>query len=165
MLNSYELIGFLSRDLSHTILGDTAEDNPELYQATLAGISKLRGIRPQYIKRQRPDARHQFLLESLSRPALEETTSQLISGWLIKHQADLLKSFLEALKVEHDDGVVDDLPESIADDVLSAAVDQLLANHEREIVILYLHAFHAMNGAGWPNLESALENDERLQFV
>lgn len=165
MLNSYELIGFLSRDLSHRILADTAEDNRELYQATLAGVSKLRGLRPQYIKRQPPDARHQLLVESITRPALEETASQLISGWLIKHQVDLLKSFLDALQIEHEDGVVENLPDSVADDALSTAIDKLITHHDREIVILYLHAFHAMNAAGWPNLETALEDDERLQFM
>jgi hypothetical protein len=32
-------------------------------------------------------------------------------------------------------------------------------------VILYLHAFHSMNDAGWNNLEAALDSDERLQFI
>jgi len=39
-----------------------------------------------------------------------------------------------------------------------------LAQHEKEIVILYLHAFHSMNDAGWSNLETALDSDERIQF-
>jgi hypothetical protein len=59
---------------------------------------------------------------------------------------------------------VEELPKNIGDDVLATALDNLLANHERDVVVLYLHAFHTMNDAGWPNLEAALENDERLQL-
>ena len=42
MLNSYELIGFISPALGQRILNDTAGDNRELYRATLAGVAQLR---------------------------------------------------------------------------------------------------------------------------
>ena len=165
MLNSYELIGFISPALGQRILNDTAGDNRELYRATLAGVAQLRGLRPQFIKRQPQPARHSLLLDSLKRPAFEESARQLLSGWLIKHQVEMLKQFLDALEIAHEDGVVEDLPTEVTDAALDTALEKLLTAHDREIVILYLHAFHAMNGAGWPNLEAALESDDRLQFV
>ena len=165
MLNSSEMLGFISADLSHQILSDTAEDNRELYEATLAGVAQLRGMRTQFLKRQPKPTRHQLIIESLKRPAFEEAARQLISGWLIKHQVDMLKQFLNALEITHEDGVVEDLPNEVSDAALDTALEKLLGAHDREIVILYLHAFHALNGVGWPNLEAALENDERLQFM
>ena len=75
-----------------------------------------------------------------------------------------MKQFLDALGIEHEEGVVEDLPNSVTDDKLNAAVETLLNDHEKEIVILYLHAFHTMNDAGWDNLEELLANAERLQF-
>ena len=83
---------------------------------------------------------------------------------MLKHQIVLLTQFLDALGIKHEEGIVEELPETIADDALSAALDNLLANHDPDVVVLYLHAFHTMNEAGWPNLEAALENDERLQL-
>jgi len=165
MLNSFELLGFISPDLSNRILSDTAEDNREVYDATLAGVAKLRRMRPQYLKRQPKPARHKLIIESLKRPAFEETSTQLLSGWLIKHQVEMLKQFLDALKIDHEDGVIGDLPTKVPDDALNAAIDVLLSSHDREIVILYLHAFHSMNDAGWSNLEALLENDHRVQFM
>lgn len=165
MLNSSEMLGFISADLSHRILSDTAEDNRELYEATLAGVAQLRGMRIQFLKRHPKPTRHQLIIESLKRPAFEEAARQLISGWLIKHQVEMLKQFLDALEITHEDGVVEDLPTEVSDPALETALEKLLAAHDREIVILYLHAFHALNDAGWPNLEAALENDERLQFM
>ena len=164
MLNSFELLGFISPDLSNRILTDTAEDNRDVYDATLAGVAKLRRMRPQFLKRQPKPARHKLVIESLKRPAFEETATQLLSGWLIKHQVDMLKQFLDALNIDHEDGVVEDLPTEVPDDTLNAAIEALLSSHDREIVILYLHAFHSMNNAGWLNLEALLENDHRVQF-
>ena len=165
MLNSFELLGFISPDLSNRILTDTAEDNRDVYDATLAGVAKLRRMRPQFLKRLPKPARHKLVIESLKRPAFEETATQLLSGWLIKHQVEMLKQFLDTLKIDHEDGVVENLPPEVSDDDLNAAIDVLLSTHDREIVILYLHAFHSMNDAGWSNLEALLENDHRVQFM
>ena len=165
MLNSYELLGFISPDLSNRILTATAEDNREVYDATLTGVAKLRRMRPQFLKRQPKPGRHKLVIESLKRPAFEETATQLLRGWLLKHQVDMLKQFLDTLKIVHEDGVVENLPTKVPDDSLNTAIEILLSSHEREIVILYLHAFHNMNNEGWPNLEALLENDHRVQFT
>lgn len=98
------------------------------------------------------------------RLAFEEVASQLLRGWLIKHQKDMLILFLDSLNIEHEDGVVEDLPKEIPNEELKSAITVLLGKNEREIVVLYLHAFQSMNDAGWTNLEIALETDERLQF-
>ena len=100
----------------------------------------------------------------MSKPAFDEAAGSLLRGWLLKHQIVLLTQFLDVLGIKHEEGIVEELPENIAADALSAALDNLLANHDRDVVVLYLHAFHTMNDAGWPNLEATLENDERLQL-
>ena len=164
MLNSFELLGFISSDLSNRILTDSAEDNRDVYETTLTGVAKLRRMRPQFLKSQPKPARHKLLIESLRRPAFEEVASQLLRGWLIKHQKDMLILFLDSLNIEHEDGVVEDLPKDISNEELKSAITVLLGKNEREIVVLYLHAFQSMNDAGWANLEIALETDERLQF-
>jgi len=164
MLSSYELIGFISPELAHRILADTAEDNRDLYEATLGAVARLRGMRPQFLKKQPKPTRHKTMVQAMSKPAFDEAAGSLLRGWLLKHQIVLLTQFLDALGIEHEEGIVEELPETIADDALSAALYNLLANHDRDVVVLYLHAFHTMNDAGWPNLETALENDERLQL-
>lgn len=165
MLNSSELLGFISPELSNRILVDTAEDNREVYDATLASVAKLRNMRPLFLKRQPKPKRHELMMQSLKRPAFNETAGQLLRGWLLKHQVGMLKEFLDALGIEHEDGMVDDLPETVTDEALGKGIEALLANHEAEVVILYLHAFHSMNDHFWANLEAALENDSHLQFM
>ncbi len=164
MLNSFELLGFISSDLSNQILSDSSEDNREVYDATLGGVAKLRRMRPQFLRSQPKPARHKLMIESLKRPAFEEVASQLLRGWLIKHQKNMLILFLDTLNIQHEDGVVEDLPNEITDEGLDKAINTLLEQNEREIVVLYLHAFQSMNDSGWSNLEAALETDERLEF-
>jgi hypothetical protein len=164
MLNSFELLGFISSDLSNQILSDSSEDNREVYDATLGGVAKLRRMRPQFLRSQPKPARHKLMIESLRRPAFEEVASQLLRGWLIKHQKNMLILFLDTLNIQHEDGVVEDLPNEITDEGLDKAINTLLEQNEREIVVLYLHAFQSMNDSGWSNLEAALETDERLEF-
>ena len=164
MLSSYELIGFITPELAHRILADTAEDNRELYEATLGAVARLRGMRPQFLKKQPKPIRHKTMVQAMSKPAFDEAAGSLLRGWLLKHQISLLTQFLDALDIKHEEGIVEELPKTIADDMLSAALDNLLANHDRDVIVLYLHAFHTMNDAGWPNLEATLENDDRLQL-
>ncbi|MDP6904140.1 MAG: hypothetical protein QF406_06810 [Verrucomicrobiota bacterium] len=164
MLNSFELLGFISANLSNQILSDSAEDNREIYDATLSGVAKLRRMRPQFLRSQPKPARHKLMIESLKRPAFEEVASQLLRGWLIKHQKNMLILFLDTLNIQHEDGVVEDLPNEISDEGLDKAINTLLEQNEQEIVVLYLHAFQSMNDSGWANLETALESDARLEF-
>ena len=164
MLASYELLAFISPELALRILGDTATDNKEVYEATLGAVAQVQRVRPVFLKRQPKASRHQLMLKSLVRPGFNEAASGLIRGWLLKQQLDMVKQFLDALGIEHEEGVVEELPGSVADDKLNAAIDTLLTNRDKEIVVLYLHAFHTMNDAGWNNLEELLANDERLQF-
>ncbi len=164
MLASYELLAFISPELALRILGDTATDNKEVYEATLGAVAQVQRVRPVFLKRQPKSSRHQLMLKSLVRPGFNEAASGLIRGWLLKHQLNMVKQFLDALGIEHEEGVVEELPGSVADDKLNAAIDTLLTDRDKEIVVLYLHAFHTMNDAGWNNLEELLANDERLQF-
>ncbi|MGY8650829.1 MAG: hypothetical protein ACKVKM_08495 [Verrucomicrobiia bacterium] len=165
MLTSYELLGFISPELAHRILADTAEDNRDLYEATLSAVARLRGMRPQFLKKQPKPTRHKTMVQAMCKPAFDEAAGSLLRGWLLKHQIGLVTQFLEALGIKHEEGIVEVLPKTVADDVLSAALDNLLANNDQDVVVLYLHAFHTMNDAGWSNLEAALEKDERLQLL
>lgn len=159
------MFGFMSAELSSRILEDTAGDNREVYNATLAAVANVRRLRPADLKRQPRAARHKMILDILNKPGFDEAAASLLRGWLLKHQVAMLTDFLDSLGIEHESGVVDDLPPSIPDDKMDAALNSLLEKHDREIMIVYLHAFQSMNETGWNNLQERLENDERLQFA
>jgi hypothetical protein len=164
MFSAYELFGFMPASLSTEILEQSFASNKELYRATLTAVAQARKLRPVFYERKPRVERHKDMIDMLSRPRLDTTASALIRGWLMKSETAMLDDFLNALGLPHKDGAVEDLPAAVDDTRLKAAVDGLLGKYAREKVVVYLHAFDAMNEVHWPNLKDLLEKDERLQL-
>jgi hypothetical protein len=165
MMTCHELVGFMSPDLALEILAFAYSEDKPLYRATLTAVANARKLRPIFYERKPRVERHRDMLEMLSRPRMEPAAADLLRGWLVKAQTPMLIDFLDALGIPHQKGIVENFPDTVADDKLKAAVDALLAKHPREKVIIYLHSFCAMNTVNWPNLESLLQSDSRLQLA
>jgi len=164
MLTSHELLGFMSPALALEILTHAYEADKPLYRATLGAVAEARKLRPVFLERQPRPQRHQTMLATLSRPALDMVAANLIRGWLLKKYKSMLCDFLDGLAITHQDGVVEDLPSAMDEARLRSAVDSLLGKYPAEAVAVYLQAFHQMNGVDWPVLKTMLETDTRLQL-
>ena len=164
MLSSHELFGFMSPALANDILGYIFESDKPTYKATMNAVADARKLRPVFLERQPRLQRHALMMATLSRPGSEMIAASLLRAWLMQKQNAMLVDFLNALGLPHDKGVVENLPESVPDDQLKAAVELLLAKDPAETVALYLNAFNGMNEAHWANLKAMLESDARLQL-
>jgi hypothetical protein len=164
MLAAHELIGFVSPELANDILNFTYTADKPAYKAAMAAVAAARRVRPVYLERQPRTQRHVTMLATLARPSLEAPAAALIRAWLLGKHKPMLVDFLNALGIPHEDGVVEDLPESMDDARLQAAVDGLLAKYPAEVVAVYLNAFNEMNEVNWTNLKTMLERDPRLQL-
>jgi hypothetical protein len=154
----------MSPKLALEILTYAYETDKAVYRATLGAVAEARKVRPVFLERQPKPQRHLAMVATLAKPALEMVTANLIRTWLLKKHKAMLCDFLDALAIAHKDGVVDDLPASMEDPKLAAAVDVLLGKYPREVVAVYLHAFQEMNEVEWPNLKTMLEGDKRLEL-
>lgn len=164
MLTAHEMFGFMSPALANDILGYIFESDKQTYKATMNAVAEARKVRPVFLERQPRVQRHAMMMTTLARPGSEMIAGGLLRAWLMQKQTAMLIDFLDALGITHDKGVVENLPESMADDKLKAAVDLLLSKYPAESVALYLNAFNGMNEANWPNLKAMLEGDARLQL-
>jgi hypothetical protein len=164
MLKSYELFGFMSSALATEILSFTFESEKPTYRAVLQAVAEARKLRPVFLERQAKTERHALMLGTLTRPNLDVAAGTLLRTWLVKKHQAMLVDFLNALEIPNENGVVEDLPPTVDDAKLKAAVDTVLAKHPAEAVAVYLNAFNAMNEANWPNLKTLLESDTRLQL-
>lgn len=164
MLTSHELLGFMSPGLAQEIITYAYDSDKQLYRTTLAAVAEARKVRPVFLERQPRTQRHANMVATLSRPSLEMVTANLIRTWLLKKYSGLLGDFLSSLGIEHKDGVVEDLPATMDDAKLKAAVDLVMGKYPPEVVAVYLNAFNEMNEVEWPNLKTMLEQDKRLQL-
>jgi len=164
MLTSHELFGFMSPGLANDIITFTLESDKPTYRATLGAVAQARHLRPVFFERQPRPQRHVMMISTLSRPGLDAVAGGLIRIWLLKKHQAMLVDFLNALGIKNEEGVVDNLPESMDDAKLKSAIEVLLAKYPPEAVAVYLNAFNDMNQANWANLKNILESDSRLQL-
>jgi len=164
MLTSHELFGFMSPGLANDIITFTFDSDKPTYRATLNAVAQARHLRPVFLERQPRPQRHATMVSVLSRPSLETVAGRLIRVWLLKKHKAMLVDFVNALGIKNEEGVVDDLPESMDDAKLKSAIETLLAKYPPEAVAVYLNAFNDMNEANWANLKNLLESDSRLQL-
>lgn len=164
MLTSHELLGFMSPTLATDILHFTFESDKPAYKATLAAVAQAQHVRPVFLERQPRETRHVTMLAALTKPHLDAAAAALLRAWLVKKHKAMLVDFLNALEIKNEDGVVEDLPATMDDARLKAAVEVLLGKYPSEVVAVYLNAFNDMNAANWPNLKTMLEADARLQL-
>ena len=164
MLKSHELFGFMSPALATEIITFTLESDKPTYRATLNAVAEARHLRPVFLERQPKPQRHATMVTTLARPALDLIAGSLMRAWLLKKHKTMLVDFMNALGIKNEEGVVDNLPESMDDAKLKSAIEALLAKYPPETVAVYLNAFNDMNEANWANLKTILESDPRLQL-
>lgn len=163
-MTASELLSAISPSLAQRILEEVHATDKELYRVALAGAAQAKKVRTVFLERQPRADRHRFMLAALARPDLNMIAGNVVSGWLVKNQQAVLIDFLNALKIPHENGVVENLPEKVGDADLKNAVNLLLEKYPPEIVALYLHAFYSMNEANWPTLDVMLHEDDRLML-
>ncbi|HWN97025.1 MAG TPA: hypothetical protein VNT99_18490 [Methylomirabilota bacterium] len=163
-MTASELIAAVSPALSQRILEEVHASDKDLYRVAVAAVAQAKKVRAVFLERQPRIERHRTMIAALKRPEFNTIAGNVLSGWLVKNQSALLIDFLDALKIQHEKGVVEDLPKKVEDADLNNAVNLLLGKYPPEIVALYLRAFHDMNEADWPNLQKLLNEDSRLQF-
>ncbi len=164
MLAAHELMGFVSPTLAKDILEFVRESDKPTYKTVIAAVAQARHLRPVFLERQERTQRHATMLATLTRPSLDLVAGTLLRVWLVQKQKPMLVDFLNALGIENKDGVVEDLPATMDDAKLKAAVDSLLEKYPHEAVAVYLNAFNDMNEAHWDNLKTMLESEPRLQL-
>jgi hypothetical protein len=165
MYKPHEIFARMPGETAQQLFGFVFEKEKPLYKATIESLAKQRKLRPVFVERKPREERHAWLKEALGRKASEGVAAHLLQIWLIGAHKEVLCDFLDALGIKHDEnGTIDNLPEAPAREPLQAAIDTLLAKHDRGVVAVYLHAFQALDDAGWPTLETLLAEDERLRL-
>lgn len=163
-MTAHELFGFMSPKLAAEIIEWTFKEDKPTYKAALQGVAAAKKVRPIFLQRQPRAQRDTAMISAFGRPALEQAAGALLRNWLTKGQTPLLTDFLDGLGLEHEDGVLEDLPDGVDDAKLTDAINSILEKHPQEYVAVYLNAFNSMNETSWANLDDLLRNDERLQL-
>jgi hypothetical protein len=89
--------------------------------------------------------------------ASDAVASELLAVYFLECRKDLLVEWLEAIGLEHEDGVLQaDAPPAPPDAVLGETIDAFLAADDDPDRRLLLAAFAAQEAIDWPVLEARI---------
>ncbi|MEA3213493.1 MAG: hypothetical protein QOE70_6550 [Chthoniobacter sp.] len=165
MLKPYDLFARMSPAVSEQLFGFLFEREKPLYKATIDTLAKQRKLRSVFVERKPRPERHAWMREVLGKKANDSVAAHLLQIWLVGAHAKLLCDFLDGFGIAHDEnGTIEQLPPAPEKAKLRTVIDDLLTKHDPGVVVVYLHAFQALDDKGWPTLAELLEEDERLKL-
>ncbi|MEO8586402.1 MAG: hypothetical protein ABI584_09605 [Acidobacteriota bacterium] len=162
---SHELFRRMSSAEVAAIVVAACEDD-ELPEKIAGGVLTYQQIPLRRFTKLPEETRFAYVRRTLRDKRASDLGLYVLSAALTRRQADLISSFLEALKLPHDGPSLSTegaIPAPAAK-TLARAVDALLRVHEARDVALYLHAFASQPDVDWPLLVDLLDVDERLAF-
>lgn len=133
------------------------EDAGELTGAAVRAISEARHLRPQVARALSLDEQARALATVLDPGEL--LASSLLVALHLKHRRPLLRAFLDAAGLPHEDGVLKDdeaAPSVLSEDAARRAV-AALGSFPRNEALTYLNTLWLQDPERWEALERAVE--------
>lgn len=162
-MKAYQIFQAVSPELGRTLFQNLRDDHRDAYKGVLVSLAAKRRLRPVFLQRKPVPQQIDWLYKTCQLRPVNDLAENTLQVWLLKSQKAMLVQFLDQLGVEHDEnGTVEDLPETLDDKKLQAAIDSLLKDFPAEPVSLYLNVFQLQRSGGWDNLKKLLESDPRL---
>ena len=165
MLKPHEIFARMPPAVGAGLFAYLQEEENALYRATIETLAKQRKLRTVFIERKPRNDRYAWLQANVGKAQNDGISAHLLQIWLVGAQAKLLCDFLDALGIAHDEnGTIESLPPAPPKADIAKAVETVMTKHEPGVVAVYLHAFQAMDDAGWSTLEELLAEDARLKL-
>jgi len=147
----------LTPELAEKMLMFFRAENREGYRFAIKQMSQLARVRDVFISKKPVKEQIAWLYKQFQHPQSVMVLEHLCQVWLMEGEKDLLITFCEEMGFAHAQGTLDqELPEELPSDKLASAIEELLANYDKDLVIFYLNAFNLQRDAGWENLTAEI---------
>lgn len=128
----------------------------------MEALATRRKLRPVFLeKKPRPD-RHEWMRSALASVRNEDVATEVLQTWLLGEYRPMICGFLDALDIEHSEGLMDEIPSQPGPLALEEAVDELFDANDPLVVRIYLQFFQPVDDEAWPDLDRILAEDERF---
>jgi hypothetical protein len=123
----------------------------DFHKAADTFIGRAKNFRPQFVRKLPVEKRASYLAHL---PLTIDLASQLIVSYHFAHQRPMMASFLDALHVPNENGLIkEDVEMSAPPDAdLEAAVNAIRAQYPAEDVDIYLLTLQSQNPEVWQGL-------------
>lgn len=166
-MNAYEIYQEIDPALVNKIFTWIRDNERQLYKTTVSSLAASRNLRAVFVEKKSVPNQIAFIHKTLKLRTSDTIGEHLFQVWFMKGQQELLIQFCDGMGIPHDGegSVVGALPGTLDDDKLKTTIDDLLAKHDPKVVTLYLNVFNLQTAAGWANIATTLESDDRLKLA
>lgn len=158
-MKPYQVFARMKQERAERLLDAILEESPAVYNQAVAAAAATMKARPQFMMKQPRNRRAKMVRQALSRVAASPIAEEVLASYFLEIRKDLLTEWLDALSLEHEEGVLQvDAPAPPSD----ADLDKALAAYrkgegdEADDRELLLEAFAAQSAVNWPLLEERL---------
>ena len=155
-MRSHQIFAGMSPEHSHTFLRALSEEQPGLFAQALAAASAALKSRPVYLTRQPFEKQADAVRRALSRVAASPVAEEILAAYFLECRKELLAEWLDALGIEHEEGVLKEDPTPPDPATLEKAVATFRAAGDEPDRELLLRAFAAQSAVEWPKLEDLI---------
>jgi hypothetical protein len=156
-MKPHQVFARLSPERAFLLLTKVQEKLPGVYTQAVGAACVTLKARPQFMMKQPPEKRAAFVRQALSRFAAAPIAEEVLAAYFLEVRRDLLTEWLDALGVEHENGVLkSDNPAEPPRATIEAAVGKFRSGADAEDRQLLLEAFAAQSAVDWPALDAVL---------
>lgn len=156
-MKAHQVFSRMSQERALEMLTRVYEKLPGVYNQAVGAACVTLKARPQFMMKQSKEKRAQFVRQALSRFAAAPIAEEVLAAYFLEVRRDLLTEWLDALGVEHENGILkNDDPAQPTREALEAAIAKFRAGEGAEDRQLLLEAFAAQSAVEWPALDALL---------
>jgi hypothetical protein len=156
-MKPHQVFARMSPERAFELLSKVQEKLPGVYTQAVGAACVTLKARPQFMMKQPKEKRAQFVRQALSRFAAAAIAEEVLAAYFLEVRRDLLTEWLDALGIEHENGVLkQDHPQEPARETIASAVAKFRGGEGAEDRQLLLEAFAAQSAVEWPALDAEL---------
>ncbi len=164
-MNANEIFAHLTPAENHEIFEEISSENRDAYKAAMQVTATRRRLRSVFLEKKPRADRHEWMRSVLAMKRNEDVALELLQNWLLGQRRSMITDFLDACGLEHQEGILEEIPPQPDGGKLAEAVDGLFAGNPAVAAKVYLHVFQPSDeDEAWPDLDRALANDPRVAF-
>jgi hypothetical protein len=156
-VKAYQVFARMTPERTHALLEGLRKEAPGVYTQALGAASVWLRARPQFVMKQSPEKRAQFVRQALARVATNLIAEEVLAAYFLQVKKALLVEWLDAIGLEHEDGSLKaEAPAEPERGALEKAVAAFRKPDDAADRELLLQAFAAQSAIEWPALEALI---------
>jgi len=156
-MRSNEVFAQMPPEQVQSFLEEVREEATKISNIALSAAADAFKLRPAFLRRQPRPRQAEWVRRALGRRVMQPIAEEVLAEYFLEFQKDLLVEWLDALGVEHEDGVLKgEGLESPKKTKLQKVVKEFREGESPERRELLLRAFAAQTSIDWPELEALL---------